>query len=82
MSSFKYRFQMYRELENKKPLILDEAEKASREIGIPDKLKGQIGLTGAVSGCHGLLLREVAEAMHESAQRIIPAKVLDYVPYD
>jgi hypothetical protein len=68
---------MYRHLEKNKNLILAEAEKASLDIGIPSDLKGNIGLTGAVSGCHGLLLGEVARALDASARKVIPNKFLD-----
>jgi len=77
MGKFKYRFQMYRHLEKKKDMILAEAEKASMEIGIPSDLRGNIGLTGAVSGCHGLLLNEVARAIDASSRKIIPNRILN-----
>jgi len=77
MGGFKYRFQMYRHLEKNKDKVLAEAEKASMEIGIPGDLRGNVGLTGAVSGCHGLLLNEVARAIDASSRKIIPNKILN-----
>lgn len=77
MAKFKHRFQMYRDLEKNRDKILAEAEKASREIGIPDNLKGNIGLSGAVSGCHGLMLSDVAQALDESTRKVMPNKFLN-----
>lgn len=76
MGKFKYKFQMYRDLESKRQIILGEAEKAAQDI-IPSDLKGNIGLTGAVSGCHGVMLDKVAKALHDSAKKIIPNKILN-----
>ena len=36
--------------------------KSVREIGITPELKNNIGATGAISGCHGLIARKVAES--------------------
>jgi len=76
MSKFKYRFQMYRDLESKKGVILDEAEKASKDI-VPSDMRGGVGLTGAVSGCHGMMLDKVAKALDDSAKKIMPNKLLN-----
>lgn len=77
MEKFNHRFQMYRYLEKNRDKVMAEAEKASLDIGIPSDLKGNIGLTGAVSGCHGLLINEVARALEASARKVIPNKILD-----
>ncbi|MBI4241363.1 MAG: hypothetical protein HY613_06565 [Candidatus Rokubacteria bacterium] len=77
MTTFRHRFQMYRHLEKNRNQILAEAEAAALEIGIPSELKGNIGLTGAVSGCHGLLMGEVARALDASSRKVIANKVLD-----
>ena len=68
---------MYRHLERNRAAILADADAAAADIGIPSELKGNIGLTGAVSGCHGLLVGEVARALEASARKVIPNKTLD-----
>ncbi|MCX7919063.1 MAG: hypothetical protein N3A72_05535 [bacterium] len=76
MASYKYRFQMYKELHKQIPQIYAEAKKFADDIGLPPTLKGKIGLTGAVSSCHGLLSREVKEAMDKASRQVIENKFL------
>jgi hypothetical protein len=76
MTDFKYKFQMYRHLQKNIPNIYAEARKVADEIGIPQDLRGKFGLTGAISGCHGIPHREVREAMEEAATKVIPNKIL------
>lgn len=76
MGSFKYRFQMYKELHKQIPVIYSEAKKFAEDIGIGPKLKGQLGLTGAVSSCHALLTKEVSEAMDKASRKVIENKFL------
>ncbi|NTU75189.1 MAG: hypothetical protein HGA86_03615, partial [Anaerolineaceae bacterium] len=40
-------------------------------------MKNNLGLTGAVSGCHGLLATEVDKAMSDSSRKVIPSASLD-----
>jgi hypothetical protein len=68
---------MYRHLQENIPNIYSDAKKAADEIGIPKDLKGKFGLTGAISGCHGIPHKEVIKAMDEAATKIIPNKILD-----
>ena len=77
MSDFKYKFQMYRHLQENIPHIYAEAKKAADEIGIPKDIRGKFGLTGAISGCHGLPFKEVRAAEAEYGEKIIPNKVFD-----
>ena len=77
MADFKYKFQMYRHLQENIPNIYTEAKKAADEIGIPKDLRGKFGLTGAISGCHGLPFKEVREAEAEYGEKIIPNKIFD-----
>ena len=72
-----YRYQLYKHLQANAGAIYAEARKAAEEIGLLPDYKGNLGLTGAVSGCHGLLSRPVEEAMHESARKVIPSAALD-----
>jgi hypothetical protein len=76
VSSHKYRFQMYKELHKNIPAIYAEAKKLADEIGITPDIKGKIGLTGAVSGCHGLLTREVSQAIESASRKVIQNKFL------
>ena len=77
MSDFKFKFQMYKHLQENIPSIYSEAKKAADEIGIPKDLRGKFGLTGAISGCHGIPQKEVIKAMDEAATKVIPNKILD-----
>jgi hypothetical protein len=74
--AFKYRFQMYKELHKQIPEIYADAKKYADDIGLPAALKGKIGLTGAVSSCHGLLSREVKEAIDKASRQVIENKFL------
>jgi len=40
-------------------------------------MRGNLGLTGSVSGCHGLLASEVEEAMAAVSRKVLPSAVLD-----
>lgn len=72
-----YKYQMYKHLQANQANIYAEVRKISDEIGITAEMKGNIGLTGAVSGCHGLLGREVDEAISDVSRKIIPSAVFD-----
>ncbi len=74
---FKFKYQMYAHLKAQSAAIFAEAKEAAKEVGITDAMKGKLGLTGAVSGCHGLLSRTVEEAMHDAARKVIPSAVFD-----
>ena len=75
MSIFKYKFQMYKHLQAKTPEIYAEARKAADDLGIT-KYRGQIGLTGAISGCPAPMRRNVMEAIMEGERRSIPLATL------
>jgi hypothetical protein len=74
---FQFRYQLYKHLQANTQAIYAEARKAAEEIGVTGDWKGNIGLTGAVSGCHGLLTREVDAAMSEVARKVVPSATLD-----
>jgi hypothetical protein len=76
MPDYKYRYQMYKELHKSIPQIYAEAKKFADEVGISPAMKGNIGLTGAVSGCHGLLSREVSEAIDSASRKVIQNRFL------
>jgi hypothetical protein len=60
---WEYRYRLYKHLQANQGAIYAEAKKVSEEIGITPEMRGNLGLTGSVSGCHGLLASEVEEAM-------------------
>lgn len=74
---WKFKYELYKYLQANTQSIYAEARKTADEIGITADMRGNIGLTGAVSGCHGLLVREVSEAMHDADRKVIPSAVLD-----
>jgi hypothetical protein len=76
MVSPKYKFQMYKQLHANIANIYAEARKAADDIGIPPDIRGKFGLTGAISSCHALLRRDVAEAMDAVAREVIANKFL------
>ncbi|MBP8614176.1 MAG: hypothetical protein KBI40_04895 [Firmicutes bacterium] len=71
MSSFKYKFQMYKHLQQNTQNIYAEAKQVAEELGIGD-LKGQFGLTGAISGCPAPMRKNVLEAIVEGEKKVVP----------
>jgi hypothetical protein len=76
-NKFKYRYQLYKHLQANTANIYAECRKAAEEIGITPEMKNNIGLTGALSGCHGLLMNEVEDAMHAVSRKVVPSAALD-----
>ncbi|HBY92496.1 MAG: hypothetical protein M5U01_14550 [Ardenticatenaceae bacterium] len=76
-SPFNYRFQLYNHLQARAPQIYAEAREAARALGIIPEMRGTFGFTGAVSSCHGLLIRRVAEAIEAGARKVIGNAPLD-----
>ncbi len=80
MPEFKYKFQMYKHLQANTQKIYAEAKKAAEDLGIVGDLKGSIGLTGAISGCPAPMRKNVLEASHEGATKVIPlARLVDEI---
>lgn len=77
---FKYKFQMYKSLQANTAKIYAEARKVAEDLGIGPDLKGQIGLTGAISGCPAPMRKSVLEASEKGAKEVIPlAKLVDEI---
>ena len=76
MAKFKYKYQMYKHLQANIQNIFAEARKAGEDLGIPAEKKGQIGLTGAISGCPAPLRKDILEACEEGAIKVIPLSTL------
>lgn len=72
-----FKYQLYKHLQANAANIYAECRKAAEDIGITGDLKGNIGLTGAVSGCHGLIHREIEAAMEDVARKVVPNATLD-----
>ena len=72
-----HKYQMYKHLQTAAPRIYAEAKAAAEELGITDELRGRVGLTGAVSNCHGLLSERVSRAIERGARTVINNAVLD-----
>jgi hypothetical protein len=77
MQKWQFRYQMYKYLQAHSQEIYAEMQQAGKEIGITPELRGQLGLTGAVSASHGLIKREVEQAMKEAARKVIHSATLD-----
>ncbi len=67
----------YHNLQQHTQAIYAEIRQAGIDLGITPEYANQIGLTGAISGCHGFLAREVAAAMDQAARKVIPSAALD-----
>lgn len=80
IAKFKYKFQMYRHLQQNIHQIYQEARNAADEIGIPQNIRGKFGLTGAISGCPAPLRNDILEYSEEGAKEVIPlAKLVDEI---
>ena len=80
MPEFKYKFQMYKHLQANIPAIYAEAKAAAESLGITGDVKGNIGLTGAISGCPAPMRRNVMEASEHGATKVIPlARLVDEI---
>ncbi|GAW92279.1 hypothetical protein [Calderihabitans maritimus] len=72
MAKFKFKYQMYKHLQNSISQIYAEARKAADEIGIPGDLRGKFGLTGAISGCPAPLRDDIIRAGEIEAKKVVP----------
>ncbi|MCK4828614.1 hypothetical protein KA005_73465, partial [bacterium] len=67
MGKWEYKFEMYQHLANTRIEIYEKAKKIPKEIGFPEDLLGKVGLTGTVSENHGLLRKEISQAIEAGA---------------
>jgi hypothetical protein len=75
MAAPKFKFQMYKKLQQNIPQIYAEAKKAAETLNIPAELKGAFGLTGAISGCPSPLREDIEKAMAEESKKVVPLAV-------
>jgi hypothetical protein len=69
MSEKKLKMQYYRDLFNRQGAMLAEVAKIPEEIGLPSELKGNMGLSGKISGRPAALRKDIREAMEEGAKK-------------
>jgi len=62
---------MYKHLQQNTQKIYEEAKQVSDELGIGE-LKGQIGLTGAISGCPAPMRKNIINAIVEGEKKVVP----------
>ena len=74
----KYRFkhEMYTDLQKKAPQIYEDFKKKASALNITDEEKYSLGLTGAISQCHGALREDVEEEMVKMGRKVVPCTVL------
>jgi hypothetical protein len=73
----KYRFQWYQEIYDNLPKILEEAGKATKELGL-NKLKNRIGLYPGSSACPGSLPKYVLDAIIKANQTpVLPMREVE-----
>lgn len=75
MAAPKFKFQMYKKLQQSIPQIYADAKKAAETLNIPAELKGAFGLTGAISGCPSPLREDIEKAMAEEGKKVVPLAV-------
>jgi hypothetical protein len=78
MGKFKYKIEMYQHLSEVKGKIYEEGKKIPSEIGMPEELLGQVGLSGTVSECHGFLSKKVTDAVEAGNRKVVNSGSLDY----
>jgi hypothetical protein len=72
----RHKYQLYKHLAAAAPQIYEKVASEVESCGLGD-LRHQVGLTGAVSGCHGLLTDKVRLAIDAGAQKVIPNSALN-----
>lgn len=71
-----FRFDFYGRLRLKAADIIEDAQKRSAALGIPDELRGRIGVSGSNSSAPGTLRRPVAEAIAAASTQYLPLVTL------
>lgn len=66
-----FRLDLYRFLQERTADILEDAERAGRELAIPDAWRGRIGLSASNSSFPGPLRREVVEAIAAGSRELV-----------
>ena len=72
-----FKYEMYQYLAATQGEFYEKVKKIPKEVGLPDKFQGKIGLTGTISENHGLLRKEIIKSMSEGARHVTNNSVLD-----
>jgi hypothetical protein len=75
MAKPRFKFEMYKRLQQRTPQIYAEAKKAAESLNIPAELKGAFGLTGAISGCPSPLRDDIEHFMAQESKKVVPLAV-------
>lgn len=71
-----FRFDFYGRLRLKAAEIIEDAQGRAATLGIPDDLRGRIGISGSNSSAPGTLRRPVAEAITSASAQYLPLVTL------
>lgn len=72
------KIELYQALSDARGEFVQEAKSIPAKIGMPQEYLGNIGLSGTVSECHGLLRRTISEAIEAGARKVINNASLDF----
>ena len=72
----KHRFQLYKRLEEKQTAILDRMRAIPESVGVPQHLRGKLGLLGG-SGLHAPPREAVLQAIRDGSQGLVPIQKLN-----
>lgn len=75
---FEFKIDLYRHLAETLADFYARTRKIPKEIGMPDKYLGQVGLSGTVSECHSLMRKAVSEAVEAGNRKVINCANLDF----
>ena len=75
---FEFKIDLYRHLSETLSEFYARTKKIPKEIGMPDKYLGQIGLSGTVSECHALMRKAVSDAVEAGNRKVINCAPLDF----
>lgn len=75
MAKPRFKFEMYKRLQQRTPQIYAEAKKFAESLNIPSELKGAFGLTGAISGCPSPLRDDIEHFMAQESKKVVPLSV-------
>jgi hypothetical protein len=75
---FEFKIDLYRHLSETLGEFYARTKKIPKEIGMPDKYLGQVGLSGTVSECHALMRKAVSDAVEAGNRKVINCATLDF----
>ncbi|HPB32847.1 MAG TPA: hypothetical protein PLB62_15465, partial [Candidatus Sumerlaeota bacterium] len=71
MAKYRFKHEMYTDLQKKIPQIYADFKKKAQALNFTEEERGSIGLTGAISECHGALRDDVEEEMVKMGRKVI-----------